>query len=223
MVQYSALYNVSDLDLLVIRIVHENARSELLQLKRFGMATHGDFLSFCSRGGIQKRERAVSLASHRVPAQELFSAVANDHAVAVRVKAHVVRIAGELHGLQKLKRGSVENLHRSVTPRGHDQAINGRVVECSLWPVQICNRVRLPAALQVDDLEGVIVRRRREEALDLHIDAAMIHASVDVGQGYAALEGQGRTLRGGRGLLGRRAPDRGCAHRDCNQWSGEGG
>src|SRR5260370_30714212 len=196
MVQYSALYNVSDRDLLLIESVHENARAEPLQLKRFGMATHGDFLSFCSRGGIQKRERSVSLASHRLPPKELSSAVANDHAVAVRVIAHVVGIAGELHGLQKLKRGPVKNLHRAITPRGDEQAISGRVEECSLWPVQICNRVGLSAALQVVDLEGVIVKRRREEALALHINAEMIHASVDVGQGYAALEGQGRTLRG---------------------------
>src|SRR5258708_2732356 len=86
------LDGASDLDLLAIRNIYEDARSGFLQLKRLGVATDTDFLRLFSRE-VQKRKRPVSLASHRFPSQKLFSAVANDYAVAVSVMAHVVRIA----------------------------------------------------------------------------------------------------------------------------------
>ena len=82
--------------------------------------------------------------------------------------------------MQKLKCGAVKNLHRAVAPIGLEQAIVGSVVERSLRLIQIGNGVDLPACLQIDHLEGVIVKRSRKEALALHIDAKMIHAPFDL-------------------------------------------
>src|SRR5713226_3767344 len=97
------------------------------------------------------------------------------------------------------------------------------VEECRLWLVQICDRMYLPSCLQVDHLKGVTVDRRREEALALHIDAEMIHASFYVGQRYAGREGQGGALRGGRGLWARCDRHRQSTHCDGDQRRGEPG
>ena len=53
-----------------------------------------------------------------------------DRAIAAGVKAHIVRIAGQLRGLQQLKCAAVKDLHRAVTPGGDEQVIGGRIEEC---------------------------------------------------------------------------------------------
>ncbi len=83
--------------------------------------------------------------------------------------------------MQKLKCGALKNLHCAVAAVGLEQAIVGSVVERSLRLIQIRNGVHLPACLQIDHLQSVIVKRSRKEALALHIDAQMIHASFDLG------------------------------------------
>jgi hypothetical protein len=96
------------------------------------------------------------------------------------VVADIVSVQTERHGLQKLKCGAVKNLHCAVATAGDEQAIGGRVVVRSLRLVQIPNGVHLPACLQINHLEGVIVKRSRKEAPALHIDAEMIHAPFDL-------------------------------------------
>ena len=56
------------------------------------MGLKGNLIGPFARG-VKKRQRPVSVASHGLAVQKLFSAIANDHAVAVRVVAQIVRIA----------------------------------------------------------------------------------------------------------------------------------
>src|SRR5438552_3992902 len=69
---------------------------------------------------------------------------------------------------------------RAIAATGNEQPIGGRVVKWCLGLVQVRNRVHLPACLQVDHLERVIVERGHKEALAFHIDTKMIHAPFDV-------------------------------------------
>ncbi len=182
---------IGDLDLLLIRNIDENAGSGLLKLEGLGMGIRGNLRNLLSRH-VQDRHCPVSLLARRLAIEGLFSSVADDHMLAAGVIADIVDIRSELHRLQKPQRAAVKNLDRAVAARSDEKMLGGRIVIGSLRLIQIGNRGHLPAGLQIDHLKRVIVERRREKALARQIYAQMIHPPVDIGQGDAGRQLQGR-------------------------------
>src|SRR5579864_6800938 len=98
------------------------------------------------------------------------------------VIANVVGVVGEFRSLEKLKCSPVIDSCGAVTG-GHKQTIGGSIVELSLRLLQIRKRSHAPAGLQIEHLGSMVPQRGHEQTLALHVDAEMIHASIDIGQG----------------------------------------
>jgi hypothetical protein len=81
----------------------------------------------------------------------------------------------------KLKCAAVKDFYRAVAAAGNKKAIGLGIEIRPLRFVQTGNGVNLPATLQIDHFQRVIVKRSREEALSLHINAEVIHTPFDLG------------------------------------------
>src|SRR5712691_6906745 len=95
------------------------------------------------------------------------------------VIANVVGVVGELHRLHELKCGSIIDPGGAVTARD-EQPIGSRIVELPLRLLQTRKRPHSLAGLYVDHLNGVVPQRGHEKTLTFHIDAEVIHASIDI-------------------------------------------
>jgi hypothetical protein len=144
-----ALNQITDFHLLFIRNVHENPRSDLLQLKRFRMRIRGDFREPLTHE-VQNLKRAASSRSGDFAREEFFSSKADNDVFTAGVIEHIIRVEIKGYGSQKPKRGPFEDLHRAVAAACHKEAICGRIVISALRFIQIGNRVHLPVCFQID-------------------------------------------------------------------------
>src|SRR5437588_2334273 len=94
---------------------------------------------------IQDRERTASSWPCHLPGQKLFATIADNDMPAPHVVTDIVCVQIKRHALQKLIRGSIEDLHCAVATTSHEQPIRTRIVEGSLGLVQSRNRAHLPA------------------------------------------------------------------------------
>src|SRR5260370_16524154 len=169
------LRQVRDFDFLFIGNIHKNARSSLFQLKGFGMRAGGDLCGPLAHGA-ETLERAAPSGPRYLARQEFFSSEADDDVLAPGVIAHIVGVQIERHSLQKLKRRAVKDLHGSVAAARDEESIGLGVKIRTLRLVEIGNGVDLPAGLQVDHFERVIIKRCRKQTLALYVAAHIIHA-----------------------------------------------
>ena len=177
--QHRSLCQIGDFHFLAVRDIDEDAGSDLLELEGFGMGVHVN-VSNLLPVGIEDGERTASARPCYFAGQEFLAPIAHDDVLASVVIADIVGVQVEGDRLQKKIRGAVKNLHGTVAATGDEQPIGGRIVVRSLGLVQTRNRMHLPACLQIEHFERVIVERRREEALAFQIDPKMIHAAFDV-------------------------------------------
>ena len=186
---HASLCKVGDFDLFLVWNIHENAGPDFLKLKRFGVGIHND-LGDLFPVGVQNPQRP---ASFRPPAQRLLPAVTDDHMLAAGVVANVVGVVGELHCLKNLKCGSIVDPGGAVTA-GDEQPIGRGIVELPLRLLQTRKRPHSLAGLQVDHFGGVIAQGGHEQTLALHIDAEVIHPSIDARERDAGFQRQRRGI-----------------------------
>ena len=144
------------------------------------MSIRRNFRDFFPRQ-VQNLQGASPSRSRYFAREELLSSEADHNVLGSRVVPDVVGIEVERHRLQKLKCAAVKDFYRSVPATRHKQAIGLGIKIRALRFVQTGNGVNLTARLQINHFQRVIIKRSREEALPLHVDAEVIHASFDLG------------------------------------------
>ncbi len=161
------------------------------------MSVGRDLTELLARG-VENCQRSVLRAglSRNLPVEELFATVADDQMLVARVEAHVVSVGGKLGRHQKLKRAAVKDLYGAVALGGDEQMIGSCVEIGLLRMLEARNGVHLPAGLHVYDLDCLVVERGGEKPLAQEIDPDMVHAAIDLRQGDAALQFQGRRRLG---------------------------
>ncbi len=159
---------IDDDDGLVSRIVDENAARASIELKAFGMRLELDVGDLASAGWIDDRQCTI--------------AIRHKHAIADRIRAHVIGILAQRDPRDRSIIIPAENCSRSIAAVGDVQAIRRRMVAKALRLAQTRNDLHDLVGVEVDDRHRVVFELGDKQAIAREIDRQVVDAAANFAQ-----------------------------------------
>src|SRR5262245_25214058 len=96
------------------------------------------------------------------------------------IVSQVIGVVSIIDGLEKLQRSAIKHLHCAVFGTRNKQTVFIRNKERTLRLSKARDCIRALASLQIDDLDGVIAKRRNKQPLTFDINRHVVDASLNV-------------------------------------------
>lgn len=155
-----AAVEIDDRDLTGIGHIDESSPRPRLDLKALGMR--------------RKRHSADHGAALGINDRQATLAVADDHIAACRIDADIVRIILQIDASDRAEIGTPEHPHGPVAGVRHEHQIRSFSVGNALRLREAHDALHAFARREMDHLDGVIAKRRHDEALALLIERHVI-------------------------------------------------
>ena len=156
---------VDDRNLIGGRNVHERPSTGPLELKRFGMAGELGFAQHFPVGGADRSESAA--------------AESDEETLRRRLVSHVVRVVSEADALDRMKVTRVERLHTVALTVGDSDKFRVGYDGDPLRLAKADQAFEVSAALEIENLRGIVAECCDEQSLRARIERQMIDAAFD--------------------------------------------
>ena len=148
--------------------VYKDARTALLQLKRFGMAFEFDLSDSIHGRCVYDTERAIAVSYIDAPSSNIV--------------ANIVSVIGEFDGLHALEGGTDKHVACATLSVGDEEFVEFRNKPNALWLIQSAYTLAPLTRSKVHHLYGIVAKRSDEKSLAFEIHGEVINPTFDIWQ-----------------------------------------